>query len=425
MPDLGRAFLAAAARSPSACAIVDGDRRLTYAGWLDRIRRAVGGLDALGLRPGDHLVTSLRNRLEAATLHWACQLAGVVITPVNWRATRDELGYVLRDADARALVYEPVSAGAVAGAAAGAGTGAGAGTAAGARSDRTFPPHRARRRPARDRLLGARLRVGGGARRSRAARHRRRPLGHALHLRHHRARQGGAAPSPGGAGGRPRPHRTPPVRVRRIHPGGHAPLPHDGGAFAPLVRLSRRRLRLPAALRCGEGPRPHRGGRNHLPLPGADPVPRPPRPSGVLPGAGGERAAGRLRGHADDRRAGAPGGGGVSSAALRQPLRLVGGLHVHHRPAGRTQAGLGRPGRAQPGGEGDPPRLDRTGRGGGIPRRGRPDRGSPRPRRGVRRVLAPPRRGTRRRSAEGGTSPATPAARTTRATSSSPVGWTT
>ena len=139
MPDLGRAFLAAAARSPSACAIVDGDRRLTYAGWLDRIRRAVGGLDALGLRPGDHLVTSLRNRLEAATLHWACQLAGVVITPVNWRATRDELGYVLRDADARALVYEPVSAGAVAGAAAGAGTGAGAGTAAGARSDQTFP----------------------------------------------------------------------------------------------------------------------------------------------------------------------------------------------------------------------------------------------------------------------------------------------
>ena len=110
MPDLGRAFLAAAARTPSACAIVDGRRRLTYAGWLDRILRAVAGLDALGLRPGDHLVTALRNRIEAATLHWACQLAGVVVTPVNWRATGDELGYVLRDADACALVCEPVSA---------------------------------------------------------------------------------------------------------------------------------------------------------------------------------------------------------------------------------------------------------------------------------------------------------------------------
>ena len=110
MPDLGRAFLAAAARTPAACAIVDGDRRLTYSAWLERIRGAVAGLDALGLRPGDHLVTVLRNRLEAATLHWACQFAGIVITPVNWRATRDELGYVLGDADARALVYEPVSA---------------------------------------------------------------------------------------------------------------------------------------------------------------------------------------------------------------------------------------------------------------------------------------------------------------------------
>ena len=118
MPDLGRAFLAAAARSPTTCAIVDGDRRLDYAGWLDRIYRAVAGLDALGLRPGDRLVTVLRNRLEAATLHWACQFAGVVITPVNWRATSDELGYVLGDADARALVHEPASAEAAAAAAA-------------------------------------------------------------------------------------------------------------------------------------------------------------------------------------------------------------------------------------------------------------------------------------------------------------------
>ena len=116
MPDLGRAFLAAAARSPGACAIVDGERRLTYSAWIERIGRAVAGLDALGLRRGDHLVTVLRNRLEAATLHWACQFAGVVITPVNWRAPRDELDYVLDDACARALVYEPVSAEAAAGA---------------------------------------------------------------------------------------------------------------------------------------------------------------------------------------------------------------------------------------------------------------------------------------------------------------------
>ena len=123
MLDLGRMFLAAAARSPGACAVVDGSRRLTYTEWADRIRITAAGLDALGLEPGDHLVTALRNRLEAATLHWACQLTGIVITPVNWRATGDELAYVLADADARALVYEPVSAPAVAEAGAGAGAG--------------------------------------------------------------------------------------------------------------------------------------------------------------------------------------------------------------------------------------------------------------------------------------------------------------
>ena len=136
MIDLGRLFLAAAARSPEACAIVDGPRRLTYAEWAGRIGNAVAGLDALGLGPGDHLVTVLRNRLEAATLHWACQFTGVVVTPINWRSTGDELAWVLDDADARALVYEPASAMAVGEAAA---VAAVAGTKAEKPEGRTFP----------------------------------------------------------------------------------------------------------------------------------------------------------------------------------------------------------------------------------------------------------------------------------------------
>ena len=114
MLDLGRTLLYVVEREPSATATADGDSSLAYADWLDRVLRAVAGLDAIGLRRGDHLVTILRNRLEAATLHWACQLAGVVITPVNWRATPAELDYVLGDAGARAVCFEPVSADAVA-----------------------------------------------------------------------------------------------------------------------------------------------------------------------------------------------------------------------------------------------------------------------------------------------------------------------
>ena len=114
MLDLGRTLIYATEREPSATAVIDGDAAFTYAGWLEYVLRVAAGLDAIGLRHGDHFITVLRNRIEAAALHWACQLAGVVITPVNWRVKPGELEYVLNDADAKAICFEPVSSDAVA-----------------------------------------------------------------------------------------------------------------------------------------------------------------------------------------------------------------------------------------------------------------------------------------------------------------------
>jgi 2-furoate---CoA ligase len=113
MLDLGTSFLASVARDPHALAIVDGGVRFTYAEWYRRISALVAGFDRLGLKPGDHLTTALQNNWQAATIHWACQFAGVIITPLNWRSTAEELDYCLANAEARALVYEGVSAAAV------------------------------------------------------------------------------------------------------------------------------------------------------------------------------------------------------------------------------------------------------------------------------------------------------------------------
>jgi 2-furoate---CoA ligase len=113
MLDLGLSFLASVARDPNALAIVDGDTRLTYAQWYRRISALVAGFDAIGLAAGDHLVTALQNRWEAATLHWACQFAGIVITPVNWRSTASEIDFYLDDAEAKAIVFEDASVSAV------------------------------------------------------------------------------------------------------------------------------------------------------------------------------------------------------------------------------------------------------------------------------------------------------------------------
>jgi 2-furoate---CoA ligase len=112
--DLGHTFLAAAQRDPDALALVDGPVRLTYAQWYQRISSLAQSLGDLRLAPGDRLLTVLQNRWEAATLHWACQFAGVVITPINWRAKADELDYCLQDAEAKALIYEGIAAEAVA-----------------------------------------------------------------------------------------------------------------------------------------------------------------------------------------------------------------------------------------------------------------------------------------------------------------------
>jgi 2-furoate---CoA ligase len=113
MLDLATTFVAGVARDPDALAIVDGSLRLTYAQWYRKISALVAAFDQLGLAPGDHLVTVLTNRWEAATLHWACQFAGLIITPLNWRASADDLDFCLTDAEAKAVLYEDIAAPAV------------------------------------------------------------------------------------------------------------------------------------------------------------------------------------------------------------------------------------------------------------------------------------------------------------------------
>ncbi|GHB30069.1 AMP-binding protein [Salinicola rhizosphaerae] len=113
MFDLGRSFLATVERRPQAIAVTDGDFRRTYAEWLDDIQSVARGLGELGLGHGDHLVVVMQNRWQMATLHWACQFAGIIVTPVNWRSTTQELSYCLHDAEACGVAFDEAGAKAV------------------------------------------------------------------------------------------------------------------------------------------------------------------------------------------------------------------------------------------------------------------------------------------------------------------------
>ncbi|MBB3319859.1 MULTISPECIES: AMP-binding protein [unclassified Rhizobium] len=110
MLDLGTTFLASLEREPGALAIVDGDVRLSYRDLYKSISALVAAFDDLGMQPGDHLVSVLRNRWQTATLHWACQFSGVILTPINWRAKADEVSYAVSDSEARAVAFEEFSA---------------------------------------------------------------------------------------------------------------------------------------------------------------------------------------------------------------------------------------------------------------------------------------------------------------------------
>ncbi len=108
MLDLGRGFLQSVERNPTAIGLVDGTLRLSYAQWARRIGGVIRGLDDLGLQRGDPLVSLLQNRHEAATLHWACQFAGIILVPLNWRAKPEEIDYCLSDSGSKFLVFESV-----------------------------------------------------------------------------------------------------------------------------------------------------------------------------------------------------------------------------------------------------------------------------------------------------------------------------
>ena len=111
--DLGTAFDVAVAREPKALALVDGELSRDFVSWQDEIRRVASGLSALGLTRGHHLVCVMANRYEMATLYWGCQMLGAVFTPFNWRATSDDIAFVLSDSEPHLIAFDDATAVAV------------------------------------------------------------------------------------------------------------------------------------------------------------------------------------------------------------------------------------------------------------------------------------------------------------------------
>jgi fatty-acyl-CoA synthase len=107
---LGTALKAAAQRVPTAEAVVDGQRRWTYAEWNADVNRVTWGLKKLGLKAGDRVVCSLTNRAEFLMLILATQKLGAVAVPLNYRLTAAEIDVIAADCTPRAWCFESLTA---------------------------------------------------------------------------------------------------------------------------------------------------------------------------------------------------------------------------------------------------------------------------------------------------------------------------
>jgi len=95
--------------SPDRTALVDvaSGKRPTYAELDGRaVRCARMWLYGLGLRPGSRVGILAGNRIEFLDAFFAAAKSGIVLVPLNTKLTPNELGFIVRDADLKALMYD-------------------------------------------------------------------------------------------------------------------------------------------------------------------------------------------------------------------------------------------------------------------------------------------------------------------------------
>ncbi len=85
----------------------ESNQSLSFSDWHTRSLRLAGGLMAMGLKPGDHLALLAENRVEWPLVQGAAALMGAVLVPLNTHYRREDLGFVLKQSQAKAIVLSP------------------------------------------------------------------------------------------------------------------------------------------------------------------------------------------------------------------------------------------------------------------------------------------------------------------------------
>ncbi len=84
-------------------AVVDGERRFTYAQFLDRCDRWSAALQAMGVGKGDRVAYIAPNTHGHLEGYYAVPQIGAVLVPINYRLIPDDFDYILNHSGATVL----------------------------------------------------------------------------------------------------------------------------------------------------------------------------------------------------------------------------------------------------------------------------------------------------------------------------------
>lgn len=87
-------------------ALVDRNRRLTYAELYARVSRLAAALTNIGIRPGEVVATLLPNILAHVEATWAVPAAGAVLNAINIRLDVNTIAYIFSQGEARAVLVD-------------------------------------------------------------------------------------------------------------------------------------------------------------------------------------------------------------------------------------------------------------------------------------------------------------------------------
>jgi len=91
---------------PDTTAIVDGESRLTFREFLERVQMAAARLAESGVGRGDRVAFVAGNSAAYSVLVYAVNYLGAIIVPVNFRLSAGEIGYILSDCEPSVVVAD-------------------------------------------------------------------------------------------------------------------------------------------------------------------------------------------------------------------------------------------------------------------------------------------------------------------------------